>query len=161
VALLPRVHVVLVRRTRSSPEAATRALDSVVASCSVRAKHGTKYHIVVSTEGLPLGVVASAANINTTPRCSPNCCASPWSSASRSRASPPLSRSCAAAAAGARDSGYDSADNRLLVNSESLVRRSLLGHGVKSTFWREPPENSQPQKHQSPHGGGQWLNRIA
>jgi hypothetical protein len=97
----------------------------------------------------------------TTPRCSPNCCASPWSSASRSRASPPLSRSCGAAAAGARDSGYDSADNRLLVNSESLVRRSLLGHGVKSTFWREPPENSQPQKHQSPHGGGQWLNRIA
>jgi hypothetical protein len=70
------------------------------------------------------------------------------------------SRGCGAAAAGARDAGYDSTDIRLLVNSESLVRRSLLGHGVGSTFWREPPENSQPQKHQSPHGGGQWLNRI-
>jgi transposase len=79
VALLPRVHAVLLRMTRSGPETAARALDIVVDSCSVRAKHGgdltgpnptdrgkrgTKYHIVVSTEGLPLGAVASAANIN-------------------------------------------------------------------------------------------------
>jgi hypothetical protein len=41
VALLPRVHAVLLRMTRSSPEAATRALDIVVDSCSVRAKHGS------------------------------------------------------------------------------------------------------------------------
>ena len=82
VAVLPRVHAVLLRMTRSSPETAARALDIVVDSCSVRAKHGgeltgpnptdrgkrgTKYHIVVSTEGLPLGAVASAAN-NLSPR---------------------------------------------------------------------------------------------
>jgi transposase len=81
VALLPRVHAVLLRMVRSGPEAAARALDIVVDSCSVRAKHGgeltgpnptdrgkrgTNYHIVVSTEGLPLGAVASAANINDT-----------------------------------------------------------------------------------------------
>jgi hypothetical protein len=40
VALLPRVHAAQLRRTRSSPEAATRVLDIVVDSCSVRAKHG-------------------------------------------------------------------------------------------------------------------------
>jgi transposase len=79
VALLPRVHAVLLRMVRSGPEAAARALDIVVDSCSVRAKHGgeltgpnpthrgkpgTKYHMVVSTEGWPLGAVASAANVN-------------------------------------------------------------------------------------------------
>ena len=77
MALLPRVHAVLLRMTRSGPEATVRALDIVVDSCSVRAKHGgdltgpnptdrgkrgTKYHIVVSTDGVPLGAVASAAN---------------------------------------------------------------------------------------------------
>src|SRR4051794_19899482 len=81
VALLPRVHAVLLRMARSGPEAAAQAWDIVVDRCSVRAKHGgdlsgpnptdrgkrgTKYHIVVSTEGLPLGAVASAANINDT-----------------------------------------------------------------------------------------------
>ena len=40
VALLPQVHAVLLRMTRSSPEAAARALDIVVDSCSVRARHG-------------------------------------------------------------------------------------------------------------------------
>jgi hypothetical protein len=62
---------------RSGPEAVARALDIVVDSYSVHAKHGgdltgpnstdqsksdTKYYIVVSTEGLPLGAVASAAS---------------------------------------------------------------------------------------------------
>ena len=38
VALLPRVHAVLLRMTRSSPEA--QAKDIAVDSCSVRARHG-------------------------------------------------------------------------------------------------------------------------
>ena len=81
VALLPRVHAVLLRMVRSGPEAAAKAIDVVVDSCRVRAKHGgdltgpnptdrgkrgTKYHVVVSTEGWPLGAVASAANVNDT-----------------------------------------------------------------------------------------------
>ena len=83
VALLPRVHAVLLRMVRSGPEAAAKALDVVIDRCSVRAKHGgdltgpnptdrgtrgTKYHVVVSTEGWPLGAVASAANVNDTER---------------------------------------------------------------------------------------------
>jgi transposase len=40
VALLPRVHAVLLRMVRSSPETAAQALDVIVDSCSVRAKHG-------------------------------------------------------------------------------------------------------------------------
>jgi transposase len=38
----------------------------VVDSCSVRAKPGTKYHVVVDANGLPLAAVASAANVNDT-----------------------------------------------------------------------------------------------
>ncbi|MFL5333340.1 MAG: IS5 family transposase, partial [Geminicoccaceae bacterium] len=79
VALLRRVHAVLVRRVRAGPNAAP--WDVVVDSCSVRAKHGgeltgpnptdrgkagTKYHMVVSTHGLPLGAVPSAANVHDT-----------------------------------------------------------------------------------------------
>jgi transposase len=78
-ALLRRVHVALIRMVRAGPEAAT--WDVVVDSCSVRAKRGgeligpnptdrgkagTKYHLVVSTDGLPLGVVPSAANVHDT-----------------------------------------------------------------------------------------------
>src|SRR4051794_28791510 len=78
-ALLRRVHVALVRMVRAGPEAA--AWDVVVDSCSVRAKRGgeltgpnptdrgkagTKHHIVASTDGLPLGVVPSAANVHDT-----------------------------------------------------------------------------------------------
>src|SRR5690349_20888488 len=81
VALLPRVHAVLLRMARSGPEAAAETLDIIVDSCSVRAKHGgdltgpsptdrgkrgTRYHVVVSAEGLPLGAVASAANVHDT-----------------------------------------------------------------------------------------------
>lgn len=78
-ALLRRVHVALVRMVRAGPEAAP--WDVVVDSCSVRAKRGgeligpnptdrgkagTKYHVVVATDGIPLGVVPSAANVHDT-----------------------------------------------------------------------------------------------
>jgi hypothetical protein len=78
-ALLRRVHLALIRMVRSGPE--TAPWDVVVDSCSVRAKRGgeltgpnptdrgkagTKYHVVASTDGLPLGVVPSAANVHDT-----------------------------------------------------------------------------------------------
>jgi hypothetical protein len=78
MAVLRQVHVVLVRMVRAGPEA---AWDVVVDSCSVRAKRGgeltgpnptdrgkagTKYHIAVSTDGIPLAAVPSAANIHDT-----------------------------------------------------------------------------------------------
>jgi transposase len=78
-ALLHRVHVALIRMVRSGSEVAS--WDVVVDSCSVRAKRGgeptgpnptdrgkagTKYHVVVATDGLPLGVVPSAANVHDT-----------------------------------------------------------------------------------------------
>ena len=81
IALLPRVHAVLLRLARSDPETAAGVRDVIVDSCSVRAKHGgeltgpnptdrgkrgTKYHMVVSADGLPLGAVASAANVHDT-----------------------------------------------------------------------------------------------
>jgi transposase len=78
-AVLRRVHVALVRMVRAGPDAAP--WDVVVDSCSVRAKRGgeltgpnptdrgkagTKYHVVVSTDGLPLGAMPSAANVHDT-----------------------------------------------------------------------------------------------
>jgi hypothetical protein len=78
-ALLRRVHVALIRMVRAGPEVAS--WDVVVDSCSVRAKRGgeltgpnptdrgkagTKYHVIASTDGLPLGVVPSAANVHDT-----------------------------------------------------------------------------------------------
>src|SRR4051794_41341423 len=78
-AVLRRVHVALIRMVRSGPEGAP--WDVVVDSCSVRAKHGgaltgpsptdrgkagTKYHVVVATDGTPLGAVPSAANVHDT-----------------------------------------------------------------------------------------------
>ena len=133
VALLPRVHAVLLRMVRSDPQAATRALEVVLDSCSVRAKHGgeltgpnptdrgkpgTKYHIVISTEGWPLGAVASAANVNDT------------------RMFPELLRlALVAGAAISRllaDAGSDSADNRGLCLREGIqpvIRRKDGDHG--------------------------------
>jgi len=133
VALLPRVHAVLLRMARSGPEAAARALDIVVDSCSVRAKHGgeltgpnptdrgkrgTKYHIVVSTDGLPLGAVASAANVNDT------------------MMFPELLRlALVVGVAISRlfaDAGYDSADNRWLCLREGIrpvIRHKGTDHG--------------------------------
>jgi transposase len=78
-ALLRQVHVALIRMVRSGSELAS--WDVVVDSCSVRAKRGgeltgpnptdrgkagTKYHVVVATDGLPLGAVPSAANVHDT-----------------------------------------------------------------------------------------------
>ena len=78
-AVLRRVHVVLVRMVRAGPE--ITPWDVVVDSCSVRAKRGgeligpnptgrgkagTKYHVVVATDGTPLGAVPSAATVHDT-----------------------------------------------------------------------------------------------
>ena len=110
-AVLRRVHAALIRMVRAGPEAAS--WDVVVDSCSVRAKHGgeltgpnptdrgkagTKYHVVVATDGIPLGAVPSAANVHDT------------------RLFPHLLRLaqvvCAAIGRLYADAGYDSADNR-------------------------------------------------
>src|SRR4051794_26295505 len=111
VALLRRVHVVLIRMVRAGPKIAP--WDVVVDSCSVRAKHGgeltgpnptdrgkagTKYHVVASTDGIPLAAVPSAANAHDT------------------RLSPHLLRLALAVRAAITklyaDAGYDSASNR-------------------------------------------------
>jgi ABC-type uncharacterized transport system permease subunit len=80
-ALLRRVHAVLVRMVRSGPEAAVAAWDVIIDSCSVRAKRGgeltgqnptdrakrgTKYHVVVASDGSPLAALPSAANVHDT-----------------------------------------------------------------------------------------------
>jgi hypothetical protein len=102
-ALLRRVHVALIRMVRSGPEAAS--WDVVVDSCSVRAKRGgeltgpnptdrgeagTKYHVVASTDGLPLAAVPSAANVHDTRRSSRTFCAWPWPSAPQSAGCTPM-----------------------------------------------------------------------
>ena len=110
-ALLRRVHAALIRMVRAGPEVAP--WDVVVDSCSVRAKRGgeltgpnptdrgkagTKYHVVVATDGLPLAAVPSAANVHDT------------------RLFPHLLRLaqvvCAAIGRLYADAAYDSADNR-------------------------------------------------
>ena len=73
------MHAVLVRMARSGPD--VTAWDVVVDSCSVRAKRGgeltgpnptdrgkagTKYHVVVATDGIPLAVIPSAASVHDT-----------------------------------------------------------------------------------------------
>ncbi len=121
-ALLRRVHAVLVRMTRSGPDAA--AWDVVVDNCSLRAKYGskltgpnptergkpgTKYHVVVSTDGLPLAVMPSAANVHDT------------------MLFPDLLRLaqvvCAAIGSLYADAGYDSADNRWLCLRDGVQPR--------------------------------------
>ncbi|MCW2239598.1 transposase [Azospirillum canadense] len=131
-ALLRRVHAVLIRMVRSGPEAA-QAWDVVVDSCSVRAKRGgaltgpnptdrgklgTKYHVVVSTDGLPLATLPSAANVHDT------------------RLFPDLLRLamvvCASIARLYGDAGYDSADNRWLCLREGIqpiIRKIGEPHG--------------------------------
>ena len=76
--VLRRVHSMLVRMLRGQPDA---ALDVIVDSCSVRAKRGgdltgpnptdrakkgTKYHVAVNGDGLPVACAATAANVNDT-----------------------------------------------------------------------------------------------
>lgn len=78
-AALRRVRAALIRMARPGPEIAPR--DVVVDSRSVRAKRGgeltgpnptdrgkagTKYHVAVSADGVPLAVVPSAANVHDT-----------------------------------------------------------------------------------------------
>ena len=93
----------------------------VVDSCSVRAKRGgeltgpnptdrgkagTKYHVAVSTDGIPLGVVPSAANVHDT------------------RLFPHLLRLaqvvCAAIGRLYADAAYDSAENRQLCLQDGI-----------------------------------------
>jgi transposase len=130
-ALLRRVHVALVRMVRSGPGAAS--WDVIVDSCSVRAKRGgeltgpnptdrgkagTKYHLVASTDGLPLAAVPSAANVHDT------------------RLFPHLLRLaqvvCAAIGRLYADAGYDSADNRGLCLRDGIephIRKVGEVHG--------------------------------
>jgi transposase len=132
-ALLRRVHAALVRMVRSGPEAAAAAWDVIVDSCSVRAKHGgeltgpnpidrakrgTKYHVVVASDGLPLAALPSAANVNDT------------------MLFPALLRRalavCTAIARLYADAGYDSAENRRLCAAEGilpLIRKIGEPHG--------------------------------
>ncbi len=129
-ALLRRVHVALIRMVRSGPEV---SWDVVLDSCSVRAKRGgeltgpnptdrgkagTKYHVVVSTDGIPLGVVPSAANVHDT------------------RLFPHLLRLaqavCAAIGRLYADAGYDSAVNRKLCLDDRIqpyIRKTGEPHG--------------------------------
>jgi len=146
-AVLARVHAVLLRMARSDPEAAARELDVIVDSCSVRAKQGgeltgpnptdrgkrgTKYHVVVSGDGLPLGAVASAANVHDT------------------RMFPELLR--LALVVGVRiarllaDAGYDSADNRWLCLREGIqpvIRKIGSDHGSGLGVVRSVVENAK------------------
>jgi transposase len=130
-ALLRRVHVALIRMVRAGPEGAP--WDVIVDSRSVRAerggeltgptptdrgKAGTKYHVVVATDGTPLGVVPSAANVHDT------------------RLFPHLLRLaqvvCAAIGRLYADAGYDSADNRALCLRDGIqpyIREVGRPHG--------------------------------
>jgi transposase len=130
-AVLRRVHAVLIRMVRSGPEVAP--WDVAVDSCSVRAKHGgeltgpsptdrgkagTKYPVVVSTAGLPLGVIPSAANVHDT------------------RLFPHLLRLaqvvCAAIGRRYAEAGYDRAENRRLCVQDGIqpcIRKVGEAHG--------------------------------
>src|SRR5947209_1759124 len=130
-ALLRQVHIALIRMVRAGPEVAP--WDVVVDSCSVRAKRGgeltgpnptdrgkrgTKYHVVASTDGIPLGVIPSAANVHDT------------------RLFPHLLRLalavCAAIGRLYADAAYDSADNRGLCAREGIqpfIREVGQPHG--------------------------------
>ena len=76
--VLRHVHSMLVGMLRGQPDV---ALDLIVDSCSVRAKRGgelvgpnptdrakkgTKYHVAVNGDGLPVACAATAANVNDT-----------------------------------------------------------------------------------------------
>jgi hypothetical protein len=131
---------------RSDPDTVTQTWDVVVDSCSVRAKRGgeltgpnptdrgkrgTKYHIVVSTEGWPVGASASAANVNDT------------------QMFPELRRlalvACARIGRLSADAGYDSADNRWLCLREGLqpvIRHKGTEHGSGLGVVRSIVENA-------------------
>ena len=132
-ALLRQVHLALIRMVRAGPEPAP--WDVVVDSCSVRAKRGgaltgpnptdrgkagTKYHVVVATDGIPLGAVSSAANVHDT------------------RLFPHLlhlaQAVCAAIGRLYADAGDDSADNRALCLRHGIqprIRKIGATHGSR------------------------------
>jgi transposase len=130
-ALLHRVHTVLIRMVRAGPEITPWSI--VVDSCSVRAKHGgeltgpnptdrgklgTKYHVVVATDGLPLAAIPSAANVHDT-RLFPHllCLAQAV---------------CAAIGRLYADAGYDGAKNRELCLQDGIqpvIRKVGEAHG--------------------------------
>src|SRR3954471_533404 len=131
VALLRRVHPALIRLVRAGPEPAS--WDVVVDSCPVRAKHGgeltgpnptdrgkpgTKYHVVVATDGLPLGAVPSAANVHDT---------------RLFRHLLHLAQSVGAAIPKLyADAGYDSTENRALCRRDGIqphIRKIGAAHG--------------------------------
>ena len=133
-ALLRRVHAALIRMVRSGPEVAS--WDVVVDSCSVRAerggeptgpdpadrgKAGTKYHVVASTDGLPLAAVPSAANVHDT------------------RLFPHLLRLaqvvCAAIGRLYADAGYDSAGNRGLSAPTTAISACGTASDPTSARW--------------------------
>jgi hypothetical protein len=132
-AVLRRAHVVLVRMVRAGPEIAP--WDVVIDSCSVcakrgseltgpnptdRGKAGTKYHVVASTDGIPLAAVPSAANVHDT------------------RHFPHLLRLaqvvCAAISRLYADAAYDSAGNRALCLQDGIqpcIREVGAPHGSR------------------------------
>ena len=130
-ALLRRVHLALIRMVRAG--SGTTSWDVVVDSCSVRAKHGgeltgpnptdrgkagTKYHVVVATDGIPLAAIPSAANVHDT------------------RLFGHLLHLaqivCVAIARLYADAGYDSAENRDLCRRDGIqphIRKIGQAHG--------------------------------
>ena len=126
-------HAALIRMVRSGPEAAAAAWDVVIDSCSVRAKRGgeltgpnptdrakrgTKYHVVVASDGIPLAALPSAANVHDT------------------MLFPALLRRalvvCAAITRLYADAAYHSAENRRLCAAEGilpLIRERGEPHG--------------------------------
>jgi transposase len=74
IGLLPQIHAVLIGMLRGNP---TLILDSCSARAkrggdltgpnpTDRAKPGTKYHVAVDGDGIPVACVATAANVNDT-----------------------------------------------------------------------------------------------
>ncbi len=135
-------------------------MDIVVDSCSVRAKHGgdltgpnptdrgkrgTKYHIVVSTEGLPLGAVAAKVSDTTM--------------------FPELLRlALVVGVAISRllaDAGYDSADNRWLCLRQGIrpvIRHKGVDHGSGLGAHRGERQRLAPQQ-QTPRSPPRPLRR--
>jgi transposase len=130
-AWLRRVDLALIRMVRAGPEPAS--WDVVVDRCSVRAKHGgeltgpnptdrgkagTTYHVVASTDGMPLAAVPSAAHVHDT---------------RLFRHLLHLAQSVGAAIAKLyADAGYDSAANRDLGLRDGIqphIRKSGEAHG--------------------------------
>jgi hypothetical protein len=119
--LLRCVHALLIRMVRSGPEASAATWDVVIDSCSVRAKRGgaltgpnptdrakrgTKYHVAVASNGIPLAALPSA-NVHDT------------------MLFPALLRRalvvCAAIARLYADAAYHSAKNRRLCAAEGIL----------------------------------------